>query len=249
MARQDVVILVAESAVEGSLIIVVHNHGAHMATPVSIKGGKDGLRLVLDESAPWDEVLDELHERLGRGTEFFQGAQITIDTGQRALADEEFAGLLQLMGEHGLQPSSLATSTPQGRSAGRAAGIATRPAARAAPGQASNDAEAALLVQRTLRSGQVLHHHGHLTLMGDVNPGAEVTASGSIVIWGRLRGTAHAGALGDTTAVVCALELAPTLLRIADVLARPPESRPVGPEMARITPKGIEVEPWESSKR
>jgi septum site-determining protein MinC len=55
--------------------------------------------------------------------------------------------------------------------------------------------------------------------------------------------------MGDTTAVICALELAPTLVRIAESMARPPESRPVGPEMARITTNGIEVEPWESGKR
>jgi septum site-determining protein MinC len=157
--------------------------------------------------------------------------------------------LLQVMGEHGLQPNSLATSSREGRSAGRSAGIATRPAVRAVQAPTIPDADAALLVQRTLRSGQVLRHHGHLTIIGDVNPGAEVVASGSIVVWGRLRGTAHAGALGDAEAVVCALELAPTLLRIADALARPPGSRPSGPEMARITSKGIEVEPWESSKR
>ena len=220
-----------------------------MTTPVSIKGGKDGLRLVLDEVAPWTEVLDELHDRLSRGIEFFHGAQITVDTGERALGDGELAELVQLMGEHGLQPSSLATSTREGRSAGRAAGLATRPAMRASQPPPQSDADTGQLVQRTFRSGQVLRHHGHLTIIGDVNPGAEIVASGSIIVWGRLRGTAHAGALGDNTAVVCALELAPTLLRIADALARPPESRPAGPEMARVTAKGIEVEPWESGKR
>lgn len=220
-----------------------------MAAPVSIKGGKDGLRLILDEAVSWGEVLDELHERLARGTEFFQGAQITVDTGQRALADGEFANLLRVMGEYGLQPSTLATATPEGRSAGRAAGISTRPPLRQALATPQQDADSALLVQRTLRSGQVLRHHGHLTLLGDVNPGAEIVASGSIIVWGRLRGTAYAGAMGDTTAVICALELAPTLVRIAEAMARPPESRPVGPEMARITPNGIEVEPWESGKR
>ncbi len=220
-----------------------------MATPISIKGGKDGLRLVLDEAASWDDVLDELEQRLLRGVEFFHGAQITLDTGDRALQDGELAALLALMSEHGLQPSMLATSSREGRSAGRAAGITTRPPQRAVPATPQQDVDAALLVQRTLRSGQVLRHHGHLTVIGDVNPGAEVTAGGSIVVWGRLRGTAHAGALGDSAAVVCALELAPTLLRIADAMALPPESRPFGPEMARVTANGIEVEPWESGKR
>ncbi|HZB96119.1 MAG TPA: septum site-determining protein MinC [Herpetosiphonaceae bacterium] len=221
-----------------------------MTTPVSIKGGKDGLRLVLDEAAPWNDVLDELQERFSRGIEFFHGAEITIDTGGRALGEDELADLVELMAEHGLQPSMLATTSPEGRSAGRAVGIATRAAQQRSVSSApSNEAETGLLVHRTLRSGQVLQHHGHVTLIGDVNPGAEVVASGSIVVWGRLRGTAHAGAMGDTSAVICALELAPTLLRIADALARTPGSQPVGPEMAHITPKGIEVEPWESGKR
>ena len=220
-----------------------------MAAPISIKGGKDGLRLILDEASPWNEVLEELHERLARGTEFFQGAQITVDTGQRALGDGDFAELLQVMGEYGLQPSTLATATPEGRSAGRAAGISTRPPARTAPAAPQSDTESGALIQRTLRSGQVLRFPGHLTLLGDVNPGAEIVATGSIVVWGRLRGTAYAGAMGDTTAVICALELAPTLLRIAEAMARPPESRPAGPELARMTSNGIEVEPWESGKR
>jgi septum site-determining protein MinC len=220
-----------------------------MSTPVSIKGGKDGLRLILDESLPWDAVLDELQDRLTRGIEFFQGAHITVDTGQRTLAEAELAGLLHLMGEYGLQPNALATATPEGRSAGRSVGIVTRPPLRNSAAPVQSDSESALLVQRTLRSGQILRHHGHLTVLGDVNPGAQLVASGSVVVWGRLRGTVHAGALGDASAVVCALELAPTLLRIADTLARPPESRPLGPEMARVTAKGIEVEPWESGKR
>ena len=220
-----------------------------MATPISIKGGKDGLRLVLDESAPWDDVLDELEERFRRGLEFFHGAQITLDTGDRALGDGELAALLAMMNEHGLQPSMLATSSREGRTAGRAAGIATRPPQRAAAAPPQQEADSGMLVQRTLRSGQVLHHHGHLTVIGDVNPGAEVTAGGSIVVWGRLRGTAHAGALGDSTAIVAALELAPTLLRIADAMASAPATRPLGPEIARVTEDGIEVEPWENGKR
>ncbi len=125
-----------------------------MAAPVSIKGGKDGLRLILDEAAPWGDVLDELYEQLARGTEFFQGAQITVDTGQRALGDGEFTDLLQVMSEYGLHPNTLATATPEGRSAGRAAGIVTRPPVRMAPAAPQNDADAGLLVHRTLRSAR-----------------------------------------------------------------------------------------------
>jgi septum site-determining protein MinC len=221
-----------------------------MSAPIAIKGNKDGLRLMLSEDAPWDQVLAALQSQLERGTEFFHGAELTVDTGERALHDDELNALLTLMREHGLHPSALATSSREGRNAGRAIGIATRPAIRPAAAPARDtETDGALLVMRTLRSGQVLRHHGHVTIIGDVNPGAELIAGGSAIVWGRLRGTVHAGALGDSSAVVCALELMPSLLRIADLMSRTPDQRPTGPEMARIDDGQIVVEQWEGSRR
>ncbi|MFY9861964.1 MAG: septum site-determining protein MinC, partial [Candidatus Cybelea sp.] len=46
----------------------------------------------------------------------------------------------------------------------------------------------------TLRGGQVLHHNGNIVVVGDVNPGAELIATGDILVFGRLGGIAHAGA-------------------------------------------------------
>jgi septum site-determining protein MinC len=71
----------------------------------------------------------------------------------------------------------------------------------------------------TLRGGQTLHNLGNIIVIGDVNPGAELIASGDVVVFGSLRGVAHAGAQGDPSARVVALELAPTQLRIATMIA------------------------------
>ena len=103
-----------------------------------------------------------------------------------------------------------------------------------------------MVVKRTLRSGQVVKHPGHVIVVGDVNPGAEVLAGGDVFIWGRLRGVVHAGAAGDRGAIVCALDLAPSQLRIADLVVRAPEERPypVRPEIARVEEEGIVVEMW-----
>jgi septum site-determining protein MinC len=87
-------------------------------------------------------------------------------------------------------------------------------------------------------------------VVGDVNAGAEIVADGSIIIWGRLRGTVHAGATGAAKALVCALELKPTLLRIADQLARTPDNhRPSGPEQASLVSGQIVVVPWDAPRR
>jgi septum formation inhibitor MinC len=88
----------------------------------------------------------------------------------------------------------------------------------------------------TLRGGQALHNLGNIVVIGDVNPGAELIASGDVVVFGALRGVAHAGAQGDAGARVIALELAPTQLRIATMIAVDGEPRTAarGPEHAFI---------------
>jgi septum site-determining protein MinC len=227
-----------------------------MTNLIAIKGGRDGLRLQFDESAGWAELMDALRDQLDQGAEFYSGAKVVLDLGERPLANDELGALLELMRGHGIEPASVSSTSRESRNAARAAGVAARthsprmPSAieRAASEQAGTNE--ALFVRRTVRSGQVLRHHGHVTVLGDVNAGAEIIAGGSVVVWGRLRGTVHAGALGEREAVICALELAPTQLRIADVIARPPDGRADAlPEMARIVEGQISVELWARMRR
>ncbi len=107
---------------------------------------------------------------------------------------------------------------------------------------------AGLYVRRTLRSGRSLRYQGAVIIYGDVNPGAEVIAGGDVIVWGKLRGLVHAGAMGDERAVVCALEMAPTQLRIAGCIAIAPEEkhrrRQSVPETARVQSGRIVVESW-----
>ena len=76
-------------------------------------------------------------------------------------------------------------------------------------------------------------------------PGAEIIATGHVIVWGRLRGLVHAGAGGDAAAIICALDLSPTQLRIADHIAVAPDSGPGrAPEQAAIRDGQIVAEPW-----
>ena len=84
------------------------------------------------------------------------------------------------------------------------------------------DAHYALLVRRTIRSGQLCQYAGTIVVIGDVNPGAQVVAEGDVIVWGKLRGVVHAGAAGDDHSMVGALVLAPTQLRIGHLIARAP---------------------------
>ena len=79
------------------------------------------------------------------------------------------------------------------------------------------------LVVGPVRSGVILDHQGHLIVFGDVNPGAEIRASGNIVVLGRLRGTAHAG-IGQDVGFILALRLEPQQLRVGRKVARAADS-------------------------
>jgi septum site-determining protein MinC len=124
-------------------------------------------------------------------------------------------------------------SVPRPNFAAAQAAAAARPVAMAPP----EEPEPATLYHRgTLRGGQTLQQLGTIVVVGDVNPGAELVATGDIVVFGALRGTAHAGAQGDAQARVIALELAPTQLRIATLIAADD-----GPTAAARSGRGAEV--------
>ena len=99
----------------------------------------------------------------------------------------------------------------------------------------------------TLRSGDHLEVEGSLLVLGDVNPGARVSARGDVRVWGRLRGVAHAGSGGDQRARIVALQLRPLQLRIADAVARGPEDLPPAGfcEQAILIQGSISIEPAE----
>lgn len=224
-----------------------------MSDLISIKGGRDGLRVRLDESAAWPDLLAGLAEELSANPGFFAGARLVLDLGERHLDETQLGAMLDLMRRHGVTADALDASARSTRTAARAAGLTARPLPRypeaAAPASPASESDA-LLLSRTVRSGQVIRHHGHITLIGDVNPGAELIAGGSIVVWGRLKGMVHAGALGNADSVVCALELTPTQLRIAQHIATSPSGRgPQTAEVARVEQGQIIVEPWEAFKR
>ncbi len=83
-----------------------------------------------------------------------------------------------------------------------------------------------LFHQGTLRSGQTLEADGDLLILGDVNPGAIISANGSIIVWGKLRGIAHAGKNGNNQTKISALQLRPVQLRISNKIARGPNEKP-----------------------
>lgn len=224
-----------------------------MTDTISIKGTNEGLIIGLG-AGPLQEVLQDLESALSAQASFFVGGRVALRVGDRELTSEQLASIGRMLenlnmtlwavdSEH---PTTLASAQELGLE------IALQPRerpGRPAPKHATREDLSGIVVRRTLRSGQALQHAGHITLIGDLNPGAEIVAGGDIIVFGRLRGIAHAGAMGDEQAIICALELAPSQIRIGSHIARSPDRGrpPKMPEIASVQDGRIIVERWTKS--
>lgn len=216
---------------------------------LSIKGVRDGLLVTFGEG-DWAELQSGLLKQIeGRGS-FFKGARMAVDVGNRILHAAELGILRDKLSDFEVALWAVVSNSPVTETTAQVLGLATRLAApkpeRSAKAVDTNLAgEDAVFVQRTLRSGFRIASHGHVIVLGDVNPGAEIIADGNVIIWGRLRGSVHAGAAGNEACVVCALEINPTQLRIANIFFTPPQKkRKFGPETVRLNQGQTVVEPW-----
>jgi septum site-determining protein MinC len=222
----------------GRLRGVLHDHGIALE---ALSGGLDleplatgaGLRFV---------ALDDGGEELARRRALRPKREVQLSDAARSLV-ADFAGARadiadrRRRGEESVRRAIFAMPQPAS-----ANGALQPPPQTALP--------ETLYHAGTLRGGQALQHVGNIVVIGDVNPGAELIASGDIVVFGALRGVAHAGAQGDACARVHAIELAPTQLRIATFIAADAGDRaqtPIYPETACVQNDRIVIFPREKA--
>jgi septum site-determining protein MinC len=220
-----------------------------MHSKFEIKGIREGLLVTLGEGE-WGELRLALLDHIQQRADFFRGARLALDVGNQILHAAELGALRDALSDHSLSLWAVLSNSPTTEQTAQTLGLATRlakpkPEPEARLPEAMLSGEQGILVRRTLRSGFSLQHPGHVVVIGDVNPGAEVIAGGDVVVWGRLRGVVHAGAEGNEDAVVCALDLSPTQLRIAGQIVTTPQRRgKPQPEMAHLKDGQVVAEAW-----
>lgn len=216
---------------------------------VEIKGIREGLLITVSDD-PWPEAKAALQEQIKDQSEFLRGGRLILNVGNHVIRAAELGRLRDLLNEDGLTLWGVLSKSPVTEQNAQLLGLATRinkpiPEKSTRSIETALTGEEAVLIRRTLRSGYKLQYAGHVVVIGDVNPGGEIVASGDVVVWGHLRGLVHAGADGDENAVVCAMDLAPTQLRIASLIATTPKrhGKPQ-PEMAYILDGRVVAVSW-----
>jgi len=96
-----------------------------------------------------------------------------------------------------------------------------------------------------VRSGNQISSNGNLFILGDVNPGAHISAKKNIYVWGKLCGVAFAGKNGHDNSTISSLYLNALQLRINETIAIGPKEKPKNnyPEIALLEKGKIVIKP------
>lgn len=235
-----------------------------MDDSITLKGIKEGLLVTVKPDGKWSDLTGRLVTLIDGQSHFFRGAQLTLSVGPRELRRHELANVQKLLAGRDVTLRAVLSESSTTLGSAQQLGLKTTltqveletpqiepEALKPPPIDPEERGTSGVLIRRTLRNGRAVHSDGHVVVLGDVNAGAVIVAGGDVVVWGRLRGTVHAGARGDESAVVCALYLAPTQLRIAGYITISPEDkrRKPKPEIAMVRNGRIEAMAWELEER
>ena len=229
---------------------------------IPIEAGHGYQRLVLPHGPASGSALSLVQAALGQAalTQTPMGP-LELVAGAWPITLRELRAITAGAEEHGWELVALSSSNRRTLVAARGLGLEARyqdppssESGETGPIEGSLQRGRQLTVhQGTLRSGDHLEAEGTLLVLGDVNPGARISAGAHVLVWGKLRGIAHAGHRGDQTARIVALQLRPLQLRIAGAVARGPEGLPPDgfAEEARLVDGVIQIDPappsWPSS--
>ena len=189
---------------------------------------------------PFTELLEAVKKKFRETARFWGSAQMTLTLeGRRLSPEEEFSVVNAITENYGIEILCLIDADAERIRRCEKALNEKLMELSASTGQ---------FYKGNLRNGDVLESEASIVVIGDVDCGARVSAKGNIIILGTLKGTAQAGLSGNRNAVVVAMEMAPSQVRISDLAFQKAEKGRLlgwGPMMILvkmcIRDRGVEV--------
>lgn len=215
---------------------------------VTFKGTVNGLTIILREEDNIEAILGQLEKKIASAGKFFKGASLLVKYRGKKLVKEEEASIYKLLiNKSGAEIKGFEEDTEEPPKVQDNPVVQPQNKLRMRNYYFKGINEGVTKFYRgTVRSGQLINFDGNLVVIGDVNPGAELVATGNVIVMGWLRGIVHAGSDGNKEAIVVAFNLQPTQLRIADVITRSPDEKDLResiiPELAYVKDDMVYIE-------
>ena len=192
---------------------------------VIFKGGRDGIVVILDEEASFQDIKTIFIQKLQDAKSFFSGAKVTIRFRGKILTKEQQDELIVLLsGQNILNISFIHDFENDHREVETYKDTMVEELENWYARENAYDTSMTKYHVGILRSGQCLEYQGSIVILGDVNPGARISAGGNVVVLGSLKGTVHAGKdLKSYKPFVMAIGMYPVQIGIGNVIARSPD--------------------------
>lgn len=179
-----------------------------MNNTVMLKSFKNGINIKLDPDADFETIYTELIEKFNASAKFFGKAKLVVSFEGRDLSEDEEDFLVKCINEN----TDITVTCVIGKNDQQEIQYI-----KAMNSFSENSqSHAGQFYKGSIKAGETLETDSSLIILGDVNNGAQVSASGNIIILGTLFGHVHAGCFGDSKSFVVALELKSTVIKIAD---------------------------------
>lgn len=165
------------------------------------------MSVILDPDIPFHQLLEDVGSKFRESAKFWGCAQMTLTLEGRKMMPEEELLIVDAITVNSQLDIICILDTDANRIARCEKALTER--LMELSGQTGQ------FYKGDLQKGDILESEASIVIIGDVSQGAKVIAKGNIIVLGVLQGAAHAGAAGNQNAVIVALDMAPTQIRIA----------------------------------
>ncbi len=219
-----------------------------MSFDIEFKGTKNGIILRYNPKLDYAQFRNRLITKLESANRFFEGSHIIGLEGPQFNAEQEaeISRLIRDLGGMKVLSLEVVNHIDALKKAQKSALIAEAKSSLSQVSEQMSDVSeqvvqtiadehhSAIIHHGTLRSGSRIDSDSDIVLLGDANPGSELSAAGHIIVLGALRGLAHAGKKGDDNCYIIALKLQPSQIRIGNHITRAPDDGGLEPDYAEI---------------
>lgn len=210
---------------------------------VEFKGNKRGIIVNIKRKAPFDEVKQNIIDRLESSVGFFNGAKI-CSINCDYLTDIQIIEI-----KHDIT-SRFDVEFIEDQEIKEIINFQTKYVNNLRSGE-NIEFDGDVIVMTDMKPGSQISSTLNTVVMGDISPGARVVAGGNVIVMGSVKGFIHAGANGNNQAYVVANELNPKVLQIAENMAEAPDDeedydqkKKINPEIAFISKGRIVIESY-----
>lgn len=183
-----------------------------MKNSVVIKSNKSGMTVIMAPEVPFELLLSDLAVKFEESARFWGAAQMALTLAGRPVTPEQEFQIANVIMEHSQIEIVCLVDLDGDR---------TRRCEKALNEKLMELSSATgQFYKGCLKKGESLESEASIVVIGDVEPGARITARGNVIVLGELKGTVTAGASGNESAVIVALTMAPVQLKIGDLVTK-----------------------------